>query len=116
PWIPRCLLVGGMLGSLVAPRGLGPVHDRPPAGEILAAPVLVLQVVGVLPEIVDEQREAAMQLRMVMRRGGQHLEPAALFERPYEPHPAAAAQGCAGLIEARLELVVGTEVAGNRVA
>jgi len=37
-----------------------PVHDIPPGGQVIGAAVLVLEVVGVLPDVVAEDRIVAL--------------------------------------------------------
>src|SRR6188474_2346040 len=54
------------------PRGNGlPVDDVPPRGEIVRTPVLVLEVVGVLPDVDPEERRLALHHRRVLVRGGE---------------------------------------------
>ncbi len=45
---------------------LGPVDDVPPRVDVVRAPVLVLQVVGVLPHVDAEQRRLAVAERVVL--------------------------------------------------
>src|SRR3954467_1285673 len=61
--------LAGACGMLEAARRLLPVHDRPPAGEVLVAPVLVLEVVGVLPDVTHQDGEAALHRRAVVLHG-----------------------------------------------
>lgn len=46
-------LLAGMIGTLIAARGLLPIHHRPPALQIIGTPVFMFQVVGMLPDIVE---------------------------------------------------------------
>jgi len=49
---------------------LGPVDGVPPGGEIFGAAVLVLEVVGVLPDVVAEDGVVALGERAVLVGGG----------------------------------------------
>src|ERR1017187_5848224 len=66
---------------------LVPVDDVPPRGEVVGAAVVVLQVVGVLPDVVAEDGVEAAGERIVLVGGGDDLEFAALED---EPAPAGA--------------------------
>ena len=48
---------------------LGPVHHVPPRGEVVGATVLILQVVGVLPDVgAEDRRGLAVHQRVVLVR------------------------------------------------
>jgi hypothetical protein len=47
-------------GALEPARDVGPVEDVPDRLHVLGAPVLVLQVVRVLPRVDDEERHSAL--------------------------------------------------------
>src|ERR1019366_3316709 len=66
---------------------LGPVDDVPPGLEVLGAAVLILEVVGVLPDVVAHDRRHALRDRAVLIGGGEHLQAAG---SEGEPGPAAA--------------------------
>src|SRR2546423_7607052 len=91
-----------------------PVHHRPPAREIVLAPVLVLQIIGVLPDVVDEDREVALQRRAFVLGGAVDTKRAVLL-RAREPNPAAAEYARARFYEARLELGHIAEAARERI-
>src|ERR1035441_7659840 len=75
---------------------LVPVDDVPPCGEVVGAAVLVLQVVGVLPDVVAEDGVEAAGEGRVLVGGGDDLEFAALED---EPAPAGAELLGGGLVE-----------------
>src|ERR1039457_1615428 len=100
---------------------LSPVDYVPPRGEVIGAAVLVLEVVGVLPNVVAEDGVETLAQRRVLIRGGDDLELAALA---HEPSPAGAELLGCGLIESLLEGVkvaeifcdLGGDSAGGRAA
>ena len=65
---PRQLRRSEPLGDLV------PVHDVPPGLEVVRALVLVLEVVGVLPDVVAQQRRRAVGERVVLVGGAGDLQ------------------------------------------
>src|SRR4029079_9990914 len=86
------LLRGGVpLGDLV------PVDHVPPRLQVVRALVLVLEVVGVLPDVDAEQRGLARADRRVLGGSARDLEPAprAVVD---EPGPAAAELADAGRV------------------
>src|SRR5712691_1466720 len=98
---------GSAAGRLLIPAGdLLPVDDVPPGGEVVGAAVLVLEVVGVLPDVDAEQRHLAVADRAVLVRRRQHGETGAV---PDEPRPAAAEALDAGVVHRRLQLVEAAE-------
>src|SRR5208283_5368524 len=62
-----------------------PVDDVPPGGEVVGAAVVVLQVVGVLPDVVAEDGIEALRQRGILVGGGHDFE---LAVGEYEPAPA----------------------------
>src|SRR5919107_1290866 len=76
----RCLFRGP-----VAPVGLLPVDHVPPRLYVLRAPVLVLEVVGVLPHVQPYNR------RLALHQGAILVGRLLYAKRPvgggYEPHP-----------------------------
>src|SRR5215217_6482845 len=70
--IERLLL--GVPCGLVTPFGLVPVYDFPPRVYVLGAPVLILQVVGVLPHVQPNHRRLAFHERCVLVRCGLYGE------------------------------------------
>ena len=93
-----------MLEALV---DLLPVDGVPPGGEVVRATVVVLEVVGVLPDVVAEDGVEALQMRVVLVGSGDDLQLAAL---PDEPAPAGAELLGGGFIELLGEVGKGTEV------
>src|SRR5207253_4739296 len=91
--IPPVLRAGNGLGFASAARvaeaagDLVPVDDVPPGGEVVGPPVLVLEVVGVLPHVDPEERRLAVHQRRVLVRGRRDSEAGAV---PDEPCPAGA--------------------------
>jgi hypothetical protein len=77
-----------------------PVDDVPPGGQIVGAAVLVLEIVGVLPDIVAEDGVEALGERRFLVGGGQNLELAAGED---QPAPARAELLGRGLVEGLLE-------------
>jgi hypothetical protein len=80
-----------------------PIDYVPPRGEIFGAAVVVLQVVGVLPDVVAEDGVEALGERVVLVGGGNDLNAAVGFAS--EPNPSGAELFCTGVIEFRLEVV-----------
>src|SRR3972149_9592356 len=64
---------GGQSGMLEPARSFAPIHHRPPALQIIGAPVFVFKVVGVLPHIVDQTRKVALRHGIVMAVHGQDI-------------------------------------------
>jgi len=78
-----------MFWQIMKPKGGGealvdlvPVDGVPPGGEVVGAPVLVLEVVGVLPDVVAEDGVAALGDRVVLVGCGDDGEFAALEDEP----------------------------------
>src|SRR5687767_8937287 len=84
-----------LLGCVVAARDLRPVDDVPPGGDVVRPAVLVLQVVGVLPDVDAEDRGHPVRERSVLIGGRGHLEDTAVRD---EPRPAASepVRACVG--------------------
>src|SRR6202167_3500593 len=95
-------------------RGDGrPVHDVPPRVEVVGAAGLVLEVVGVLPDVDAEQRDLAGGDRVVLVGAADHGEAVAV---EHEPGPAGAELVDAGFLELGLEVREGAERGGDRFA
>src|SRR5271170_5200025 len=99
------VLWGLFAGGGEALVDLVPVDGVPPGGEVVGALVLVLEVVGVLPDVVAEDGVEALGEGVVLVGGGEDGELAALED---EPAPAGAELFGGGLVEGLLE---GLEVA-----
>src|SRR5580698_846220 len=82
-----------------------PVDGGPPGGEVVGTLVLILQIIGVLPNVVPEDGMVALREGRVLVGGGSDFEFAAV---PQEPAPAGAELLGCGLVELLLE---GFEVA-----
>ncbi len=78
-----------------------PVYGVPPGGQVIGPAVLVLKVIGVLPNVVAEDREAAVGHRVVLVGGADDSELA--VASAYKPGPATAESLDAGVIELCLE-------------
>src|SRR2546428_11536846 len=87
-------LAGEALGDL------RPVHHVPPGVDVVRAPVLVLEVVGMLPDVDSEERGLAVRDRVVLVRGRDHREVAPVLD---EPGPARAEPVDARVLELLLE-------------
>src|SRR3954470_18100743 len=70
----------------IAFRDLAPVHGVPPRLEIVRAAVLVVEIIGVLPDIVAHQRALAVHDRTVLVRAGLDRKLAVLCDG--HEHPA----------------------------
>src|SRR5476651_649541 len=90
---------GGKIGNLEAARRLLPVDHRPPAFQVFGAAVFMLQVVGMLPDVVHKHREVALGEGIFVAGSGEHLELAAILLRPRQPDPAGAEHLVAGFVE-----------------
>ena len=77
-------------GLVVRANGI-PVHDAPKCLEIIRAPVLIFQVIGVLPNITAKNRRAAFHQRGVLIRRVANAESTVGFDA--EPRPTATELG-----------------------
>src|SRR5207249_10193305 len=93
-----CFLLPGRLEPL---SHFSPVDDVPPRRHIVRPPVLVLEVVRVLPHIEPEDGNLAVHERAVLVRRAEQLELAA---REREPRPAAAEAARGGARQLLFEL------------
>src|SRR5688572_13916694 len=89
-----------------------PVDDIPPRRDVVGTLVLILQVVGVLPDVETEERLLAFHQRAVLVSGALDHEFAARID---QPRPAAAKASDAGLRELLLEGVEAAEGGLDRV-
>src|SRR5439155_4420710 len=87
-----------------------PIDGVPPGIEVVGPPVLILQIVSVLPHIYTEDRRQPLQVGAVLVRGADHLELAVLSH--HQPGPAAAEAFDAGVVDLGFEAV---EIAERRV-
>src|SRR3954452_9899342 len=78
----------------IALRDLAPVHRVPPRLEIVRAAVLIVQIIGVLPDVVAHQGALAVHDRVVLVRAGLDRELAVLADG--DEHPARAELASAG--------------------
>src|SRR6185503_4106740 len=67
-----------------------PVNNVPPRLEVISAPVLILQVIGVLPHIDPDNRRIAVHQRAVLIWRGNYFEPSTLPDQPCPSTPEAA--------------------------
>src|ERR1700747_3361681 len=84
-----------------------PVDDIPPGGQIFGTAVVVLEVIGVLPDVVAENREQALGDGVVLVGSGDDLNVAVGFAR--QPDPAAAELLSAGVVEFGLKILEAAE-------
>src|SRR6187549_2267663 len=103
-----CQLPPVALGHVV------PVDDVPEGVDVFGALVLVLEVVGVLPDVAAQQRGLAVGDRRVLVRGFGHREVAGSVLD--QPRPAGTELADAGVFELLLEGVEGAEGAVDRLA
>ena len=89
-----------------------PVDDVPPRVDVVRALVLVLEVVGVLPDVDAEQRRLAAGERRVLVGAADHGEAGAVVD---EPGPAGAELVDAGLLQRALEVRERAERGVDRV-
>src|SRR5919198_5986758 len=85
---------------LVALGDLAPVDGVPPRVDVVGAPVLVLQVVGVLPDVDADERGLALGDWVVLVGRADDRQSGPVVD---EPRPAGAELVDAGLLELRLE-------------
>jgi hypothetical protein len=99
------------LGRCQALGHLLPVDRVPPGVDVVGAPVLVLQVVGVLPHVDAEERRLPVGDRVVLVRGRHDRESRTVM---HEPRPARAELADAGVLHLALEVVEGAEGVPDR--
>src|SRR5213078_1407398 len=78
-------------GRLVILRDRVPVHHIPPRFDVIGSPVLVIEIIGVLPNVHTKQRSIAVHERAVLVWGGNHFQLSTLVldqPRPAAPEPA----------------------------
>src|SRR4051794_24618397 len=69
-----------------------PVDGIPPGGDVIRSPVLILQIVGMLPHVEPQERSTALHDRGVLVRGTGDLKLATVGDKPCPT--AAEARGC----------------------
>src|SRR5437660_6352414 len=80
-----CSSSGFGLGEALRDRA--PVHDVPPGIDIIGAFVLVLQIIGVFPDVDTDDRYLAVHVRTILVGGAENLK---LAIGQDQPGPAAA--------------------------
>src|SRR4051794_21054526 len=88
-------------------RDFVPIDHVPPRLDVIGPPVLVIEIVGMLPDIDSEKRGVAFHQRAVLVRGRSHLELSALVLD--QPGPAAPETFGARVSELFLERVEAAE-------
>src|SRR2546422_1388914 len=101
-------------GLLIPPFDGLPVECVEPGRNVIGAPVLILQVVSVLPHIDTEHRGQVFHVRAVLVRVRLDQELSARIRQ--QPRPAAAELADARFLELLLERVVAAERAADRIA
>src|SRR6185503_1138867 len=81
------LLLCGFVGASEPPRRLFPVRNRPPGLQVIGAPVFMFEVIGMLPDVVDQDGEVPLHQGIVVTGGRVDLEPASILLRPRQPYP-----------------------------
>src|ERR1700726_343232 len=87
-----------------------PVDGVPPGREVVGPAVLVLQIVGVLPDVHAEDRLLVLHQRAVLVRPAENLELAAA---PHQPPPTGAELADRGIGQLLLEGIEAAEVPVN---
>src|SRR6516164_6881305 len=90
-------------GGGIAFRDLVPVHHVPPRLEVIGTPILIFQIVGVLPHVVSHQRALAVHERRVLIGLGDERELAG--PRDGHEYPSRSEDAHAGGVELVLKLV-----------
>src|SRR5579875_4049729 len=85
-----------------------PVDDVPPGVEVIAAVILVFEIVGMLPHVVAQDGIAAIHEGAVLIGRADDLQLPALVQQ--QPGPAGAEALQTGIVERRLELIEGPEL------
>src|SRR5580704_6753544 len=108
-WDTRLSFAGLLvaLGGGEALVDLIPVDGVPPGGEVVRSPVVVLEVVSVLPDVVAEDGVAALRDGVVLVGGGDDGELAGFED---EPAPAGAELLGGSLVEELFEAFKVAEV------
>ena len=83
-----------------------PIDDVPPRVDVVRSAVLVMQVVGVLPDVDAEQRRLAGRYRVVLIGGPDDREARAVVD---QPRPAGAELTDAGRLQLGLKIGKRTE-------
>src|SRR5579885_3322733 len=86
---------------LEAFSNLVPVDNIPPCRQVLGATVLILEVVGMLPDVIAHDGILALHQRAILVSGGSHLELAVAAQ--HEPGPAGAKAFRTRIIEGGLK-------------
>src|SRR4051812_4638078 len=95
-----------VLGAVVL-RDLSPIHHIPPGLDVIGPAILVIEIIGVFPDIDAEQRGIALHQRAILVWCRSHFELSALVLD--QPGPAAAETTGAGRGEFFLETVEASE-------
>src|SRR6202012_386700 len=90
-----------------------PVHNAPPRADVIGSPVLILQIVGVLPHVETHHRDFPFHKRAVLvgRRGDFELSAAV-----QKPGPARTEAGGRRGVELFFELIETAECAADRLS
>src|ERR1700721_2510502 len=109
----HCGLVHGFAGleSGIAFVDFVPVDDVPPGGEIFRASVVVFELIGVLPDVIAEDRQQAWGKRVVLVRSAKDLHFAGGFAR--HANASAAELFYSGIVELGLKILEVAEGFGD---
>src|SRR5262245_44745135 len=84
-----------------------PVDHVPPGVQVVGASILILEVVGVFPDIVAHDRVCPLHVWTILVGAGSHLQRASLTK--HEPDPAGAKALDPRILEGSLELIEAAE-------
>src|SRR5689334_5847558 len=79
-----------------------PIYDVPPRRKVLGTPVLILQIVGMLPNIISHNGMMTIYDGVILVGGLYHFQLSRIS--PYKPHPSTAESIGAGVVKLLLEL------------
>src|SRR5262245_44251721 len=102
---------GAGFGGGEAFAHLRPVHRVPPRLEIIGAAVLIIEIIGVLPNVVSKQGPSAVHKRSILIRP--RLDGEFSVAQDGDKYPARAEQLGAGVIEGGLQLIEAAEILGD---
>src|SRR5207245_11766767 len=97
----------GRLEGFVTLVDLTPVDHVPPLSQIFGPAIVVLQIVGVLPDVVAEDRIKPLRKRVVLVGSSDDLDIAVGLAS--QPHPAAAELFSSSIVELGLKVLERTE-------
>src|SRR5258707_6316134 len=91
-----------------------PIHNVPPSRQIIRTPVLIIQIVGVLPDIISHNGMMSIHDGIVLISGGSDFQFSGLAA--YEPYPSAAKALHACVVELLLKFLKAAQCLFDLVA